>query len=327
MYFLQGTRGRVTENKGYQIKTTNTEKNGVRDVLCEWAQSKLPQAQDKRVTHYFLVLQQPSEPALIRLPLFHMKKYKDYTIPCSNRQAHLNGILILQAFRQMVPLQLLAGRCLLRWALPMAGRWWWGVHAHSWHAWWVSLAELLCTLSLYQQHDGGGGCGKQRYCLIMPGFCHVYPIDLEQPANSVSDHHTSTPCHFKPLGKHPKGPQFCENLPLPRSLYPKHSVTYPTSSYLAKGHGHLLIPSWPPSSFQTDYQPLSPSPPNLQAPSPSVRLQRTTNTKSDDAVPPGVLQSYCQDYALVHSLSGKYLRLLFGFAFQLSYLAMTKETQ
>lgn len=56
-------------------------------------------------------------------------------------------------------------------------------------------------------------------------------------------------------------------------------------------------------------------------------LQRTTNTKYDDAVPPGVLHSYCQDYALVRSLSGKYLRLLFGFACQLSYLAMTKETQ
>lgn len=117
----------------------------------------------------------------------------------------------------------------------MAGRRWWGVHAHSWHAWRVSLAELLCTLSLYQQHDGGGGCGKQRYCLIMPGFCHVYPIDLEQPANSVSDHHPSTPCHFKHFAKHPKGPHSAGTLFLLKSLFPKALCNLPHSFLSGQG--------------------------------------------------------------------------------------------
>lgn len=90
----------------------------------------------------------------------------------------------------------------------MAGGWRWGVHAHPRRARRVSLAGLLCSLSLYQQDDGGGGCGKQRYGLIMPGFCHVYPIDLEQPANSASDRHLST-------NKHPE--THADALPLSKS--------------------------------------------------------------------------------------------------------------
>lgn len=38
-------------------------------------------------------------------------------------------------------------------------------------------------VSLHQEGDGGGGAGKERYCLVMSGLCHVYTIDLDRQQN------------------------------------------------------------------------------------------------------------------------------------------------
>lgn len=199
--------------------------------------------------------------------------------------AHLNGVLILQAFRELVPLQ---RRHLLCWALPMAGGWWWGVHAHPRCAGRVSLAGLLCTLSLYQQDDGGGGCGKQRYGLIMPGFCHVYPIDLEQPANSVSDHHLSM---SGIPNTHTLRPVLT---PCPsQSLFPKAWCNSQRSFLPWKGTQETSHP-WLTTILFADSS-LTPLtfPAHFQALAAPMMLQRTMKTNGD-APPPGCYKaSYC----------------------------------
>lgn len=47
----------------------------------------------------------------------------------------------------------------------------------TWGARWRS------GVSLHQEGDGGGGAGKERYCLVMSGLCHVNTIDLDRQQN------------------------------------------------------------------------------------------------------------------------------------------------
>lgn len=44
-------------------------------------------------------------------------------------------------------------------------------------------ARRRSGVSLHQEGDGGGGAGKERYCLVMSGLCHVNTIDLDRQQN------------------------------------------------------------------------------------------------------------------------------------------------
>lgn len=105
---------------------------------------------------------------------------------CPPPLTYLHGVLALQALWWVGPGW--QGSLLLQQAVPPVAGGWWGLHPSPLTQGHVSLSRLSCggSLSLYQQRDGGGGGGKQRYGLIMPGFRHVYPIDLEGPQTSVS---------------------------------------------------------------------------------------------------------------------------------------------
>lgn len=96
--------------------------------------------------------------------------------------AHVDGVLVLQRPAQMVELGgVLAGLLLVGGVdgLGRRGRVWPGPGGGG-------GALRLGQAALHQEGDGGGGAGKQRYCLIMPGLCHVYTIDLDRQQISTS---------------------------------------------------------------------------------------------------------------------------------------------
>lgn len=106
--------------------------------------------------------------------------------PPAPTHAYLHGVLAVQAGGQRAA-GWQGGLC--QRAVPMAGGWW-GQCPSPLPRRRVSLAGLSRTgLSLYQQRDGGGGGSKQGYGLVMPGFCHVQPVDLEGPSQRQSHCH------------------------------------------------------------------------------------------------------------------------------------------
>lgn len=96
---------------------------------------------------------------------------------------HLGGVPALRVFGQLPPGG--ARCCLLQRGLFLRGQRWWrgGPGPTRPHR---EVLLLGGRLSFHQQSNGGWGGGQQRYSLIVPGFRHVHPIDLQRPQFSVS---------------------------------------------------------------------------------------------------------------------------------------------
>lgn len=100
--------------------------------------------------------------------------------PDLSQESHLDGVLVLQP-AQVVPMwgEALVRGVFLVWGV--GGLWGWrGVGSGPGQARGAPRGGLV---SLHQEGDGGGGAGKQCYCLVMPGLCHVYTIDLDRQQN------------------------------------------------------------------------------------------------------------------------------------------------
>lgn len=93
--------------------------------------------------------------------------------------SHLYGVLILHRTTEVVPQALISGLVLV-WRVR--GLW----RRRRVGACSARRAGRARLFPLHQQRDGGWGAGKQRYCLVMSGFCHVYTIDLKQQSHTTA---------------------------------------------------------------------------------------------------------------------------------------------
>ncbi len=109
-------------------------------------------------------------------------KVQRHTISSSS---HLNGVFILHGAVEMVS-KVLISFLLLRWVRLLWRR---GRMRSS------SRGGAPCNglVPFDQEGDGGGGAGKQRYCLVMSGLCHVYTIDLERQPNTRGSERANMP--------------------------------------------------------------------------------------------------------------------------------------